>query len=119
MARETRRRQIWSRAVSHVGTDVTFVQVSQTYDPSAGETVDTTDITDLTAMPPREFRFDQLDGSLIQMGDLMLGLPAVDMPAAPTLEDRVKLGDDTWNIVAVRPHYSGGQVAVYDVQVRR
>lgn len=119
MGREARRRNSWPRAVDRVGKAVTFVQVSETFDPATGSTTETTTDTAITAIPPQDFRFEQMDGSLIQSGDLVLGLPAVDMPVEPTTEDRVKMDGDIWSIVAVRPKSSGEQDALYQVQVRR
>ena len=102
------------------GKTVTLVRVTgSTFDPSTGQTTETTDETTFAAVPPQAFSFDRIDGSLVQSSDTLLGLPALSVPAAPTLEDKVKLDGHTWSIVQVQPTYSGELVALYQVQLRR
>lgn len=104
---------------SEFGKTVTFVEVSKTFDPSTGSTTETTTETTLASVPPQDFAFSEMDGSLIQQGDLVIGLPAKTVPVEPTTQDRLKIDGDTWQIVAVRPVASGEQVALYNVQVRQ
>jgi len=112
-------RQVASDLAGELGKTVTFLQVEEVFDPSTGTTTTNTTETELTAVPPQDFRFEQMDGTLIQSGDMMLGLPAVDVPVRPTTEHKVKMDGSTWSIVAVRPQASGEEIALYQLQVRR
>ena len=101
------------------GKAVTLVSVSETFDPATGNTT-TTETTHLVnAVPPQAFNKSRIDGSLIQAGDTVIGLPAQPLSDPPTTEDKLRFDGGTWTVVAVDPIYSGEQVALYNVQVRQ
>lgn len=67
-----------------------------------------------------------LDG--VERGDLRVQVPAKDIPAAfaaplneepPRLADEVVIDGATYRVVGLDPVYSGEQVAVWSLQVRR
>jgi hypothetical protein len=110
-------RQLAVDLAQELGRSLTFVEVTSTFDATTGETTETTTETQLAAVPPQNFRFDQIDNSLIEAGDAVIGLPAQAMPVAPTTDDRVKMNGATWKIVQVAPVASGDKDALYEVQV--
>ena len=112
-------RPLASNLAREFGKTVTFVQVSSSFDPSTGSNTETTTETSLAAAPPQSFRVENMDNSLIEKGDLVIGLPALDISIEPTTQDRIKIDGDTWSIIQVAPLFSGELAALYNLQVRR
>lgn len=86
-----------------------------TYVDGSGEVPE----TDIAATPPQGASAETFGSSLIEDGARSVGLPALDMPKAPTTSDRVKMDGATWQITKVDPLFSGDLVALYNVQLRR
>jgi len=118
-ALDTEMRQLAVDLAQELGRSLIFVKVTSTFDPTTGETTETTTEAQLAAVPPQSFRFDQIDSSLVEQGDMVVGLPAKTVPAIPTTEDRIKMDGETWDIVQVAPVPSGDKNALYEVQVRQ
>ena len=103
-----------------LGKSVTVEEVTGSeYDPSAGTTVETTEAHDVHAAPPVAFSVQQLDSSVVQVGDQQLSIPAASLAFEPTTDDRVLMDGETWQIKRVEPTYSGEQVALYTLHLRR
>jgi len=102
-----------------LGKAVTLVRVSETFDPATGNTTQTETTHLVNAVPPQAFSRTRIDGSLIQEGDTLVALPAQPLSNAPTTEDKLRFGGETWTVIAVDPIYSGEKVALYNLQVRQ
>ena len=101
-----------------LGKSVTLVKISETFDPLTGNTTATETTEAVNAVPPQSFSSSRIDGSLIQEGDTLVGLPAQSVTNPPTTEDRLKFDSGVWTIVSVDSVYSGEKVALYNLQVR-
>jgi len=112
-------RGLASDLAGRLGKTVTYVEVTESFDPATGQTTTTTTETQLAAVPPQSFNFDRIDDSVIKAGDAVVTLPVLDMPKEPTTDDRLKMDGTTWQIVRVKPVASGENFALYEVQIRQ
>ena len=101
------------------GKEVTARKVSSTYDPATGTTIETTTDYPTAASPPAPYSQGHIDGQLVQSGDMQVIVPALDVTEAPKTGWLVIMGGDEWSVVSVEWMWSGGQVAAYQLQVRR
>lgn len=87
---------------------------------ATGKREESTRAKTVKLQPPSPFSQTAIDGSLVQEGDAMTMVAARDIGAAPVAnQDRVEVYGVTWQIVAVRPHYSGDLAAAYELHIRR
>jgi hypothetical protein len=110
-----------SKASSGVGV---LVRESQTYDPlnDSGGTQSEIEYP-VTVFPPKQYRLDQIDGSVIQNGDFMIDIPAKDLalpaPNEPSEQtDTIKFNGERFKIMSVTKIYSGASVVLYTLQCR-
>jgi len=101
-----------------LGKQITHVRITQSYDPTTGQTTETETTESVNAVPPQELDLSRVDGSLIQTGDTFVGLPAPSVSQVPSSNDSIRFDGDTWSVVRVQPIYSGEKVALYRVQLR-
>lgn len=118
-ALDARMRSLAERLVDKFGKPVTLRRTSSTYNPVTGTTSETTANHAVNAVV--ELYEDRLiDGSLVQVGDMRVTVPAASLSVEPsTTTDTLILDGDTWQLVRVLPVWSGEQVATYQLQVRK
>ncbi|RKY09813.1 MAG: hypothetical protein DRP56_02105 [Planctomycetota bacterium] len=91
------------------------------YDPTAGETV----VGDMVSyakniMPPYPYEQKYIDGDVIQVGDLQTALAGNGLEFTPEPGLTVIVIDTLeWNIVNMMPLYSGEQIALFMLQLRK
>lgn len=107
------------RLVDKFGKAITLRRTTSTFDPSTGTTSEsTTDHSVNAVIEPYAERL--IDGSLIQVGDMQVTVPAKSLSIDPdTSKDSVILDSVEWTLVRVEALYSGEQVATWALQVRR
>lgn len=102
-----------------LGKPVTITRETSSFDPSTGDTTTTTTDYNANAAPPEQFNLDKVDGTLVQAGDVILAVPAKGLSISPNTSDKAKFDGDTYTIASVRPRYSGEQVALWELQLRK
>lgn len=86
------------------------------YDPSAGvggdDQIPNTYTVKVT--PPKNFMLKRIDGTLIEEGDEIVSLPALNSPVVPDQEtDVIIYGGEVWTIKQIGKLYGGELVAMY------
>jgi hypothetical protein len=112
-------RDLATRLSDDFGKAFTIKELTgSSYDPGSGTV--TNDYTDhaVTGVV-RSYREDLIDGSLVQVGDLSVHVPAAQLAFTPDTDDDVILDGTSWSVVNVRRTYSGDQVAYFRLQVRK
>ena len=69
--------------------------------------------------PPADYANKLVDGDLIKIGDTMVLLPGKDLTFVPIIGSSVTMDSLVWKIITSKPIFSGEQVAVYELQLRR
>lgn len=101
------------------GKEITYRQVSSSYDPTTGQNTETTTDHTVKTAPPSAYTQRQLDSSQVQVGDLRVILPDKPISFTPSTSDRVVIDGVIGSIVQANPLYSGELVAYWDLQVRK
>lgn len=105
-----------AEAVAEVGFAATLTR------PGTGPTTpwDATAVTPGAALAVTVMRDDwkkrHIDGTLVMAGDLFV---LMDATVAPTPDDRLAIGGETWRVVRVTPTSPGGVNVLFEVQLRR
>lgn len=113
------------------GTSITYsVTTGKAYTPgTSSATAGTTAAYAVMSAPPYAYRLSQIDGDLIQVGDLRTIVPSQDEAGtalpfaaqllAPTRDITASVGGRTYRVLAVTPYRSGDDVAAYELQLRQ
>jgi hypothetical protein len=118
-ALDTRMRSLAQRLTDKFGKAVVLREFAgNTFDPSTGQ--NTASYTDHNANAVvRSYAERLIDGSSVQVGDLEVSVPAKDLTFVPDTQDRLRMDGVEYAIVNPQRTYSGEQVALYVLQVRR
>ena len=93
--------------------------VSQ-YDAESGGTIETGPATYTKKVsPPSPFEQRFIDGEAIRQDDLEIYLPGSGLKFTPVVDMTVRIGTVTYRVVMANPVYSGEQIAVFRLQLRR
>ena len=107
--------------IDEFGKIVTFwIYPDQDYDPTIGENTlgDPTQYSK-KVIPPYQINLKYVDGKLIKLGDLLTGIAAQDIEFTPTLKMKITIDSNIWTIININPIYSGEQIALYLLQLRK
>lgn len=119
-ALDAKARATAERLINKFGKPITIRRTSSTYNPATGSTTETTADHSGNAAPPSPYEERLIDGSLIQVGDMRVTVPARSLSIVPsTTTDTVVMDGATWQLVRVMPLFSGELVATYELQVRK
>ncbi len=114
-----RRRLVALGLLERYGTSVTLRHCQPgTYDPASGQNSPTWSQYSLAGLV-RDYRQEQVDGSLVQSGDREIVLAAAADIPAPAPGDRLELGGHTYTIVQVKTLEPGGLPLLHQCQIRR
>ena len=104
--------------IETLGRNYTFVTATNSYDPATG--ANTTSQTSHTAKgtPPESYKIQQIDGDLVRSGDAKI-LVAGTVSFAIEAGTLVKFNSQVWTVIDVQSHYSGENVAAYELQLRK
>ncbi len=106
--------------IADFGGPVTLTRTVKVYDPATGKTDDTATTFIVNMSPPAPYTRNRVNGTLIQSEDLWAYIPASASSGAPDGKtDQITLAGTVYKIVTVKPVYSGVQIAMYEVQLRR
>ena len=120
-ALDTKLRAVALRLIDDYGQDAIFVvPTTSTYDPDTGATTETgpTEYTEKIS-PPRGYKANMIDGNVVQRGDTVSGIAFRYGIEETGLEVRLTDAEEVWRIVGVQEIFSGEQIAVYVLQMRR
>lgn len=111
------------RLIDKLGKALTVVREEQTYDPSTGQTTTTETTVSVNATPPKDYTTARIDGTLIEQGDTVIQIAAKGLdlgtPDAPQDTDKVDIDGNRWGIVQIGRVYSGDQIALYTLHLRK
>ena len=90
------------------------------YDSETGATTpDTPTDTVRKVTPPENYDRHMIDGEVIKFGDMRIFLPASGLTFTPKEGLEVTIAAELWKIEKVGVHYSGEDVAIYELQLRQ
>ena len=100
-----------------------IVTVSQyadrTYDLATGEGGSDSGPVDITITPPTPYDNFYTDGDLIQTGDSLAFIAALDIPITPKIGMVITLGIEQWRVIDVGIIRTGAKIALYSLQLRK
>lgn len=121
---DTELRQAAVDLAAELGLSVVLRDVQEgAFDPQTGKTGTATTLTQtVNAAPPADYRTFEIDGELVKAGDQRLYVPAQGLAWPPAVGHDVQVPATTgawWRVEAVQQHWSGAQVALYELQLRK
>lgn len=106
--------------IADFGGPVTLTRVTRVFNPATGKTTDTSTTFTVNMSPPNPYTKGRINGTVIQSSDLWAYIPASAPSGAPDGKtDEITLSGVKHKVVSVKPVYSGQQVAMYEVQLRK
>lgn len=96
----------------------TMQSYTETYDPATGTNTRTPADTPMQ-ITVLSYTTEEIDGALIQQGDLKVLVPAWGLARAPTTAESLMFDGQEWSVESVTPEYASGRVRRYVLQVRR
>jgi hypothetical protein len=108
------------KLVGDFGHTVTYKAITKTFAPGTGVTTNTTtSYTGVVITPPEPYKQNRINETTIKTGDVMTSVSQSAISFTPQIGDAVTLNGADWEVVAVNWVYSGEQVALYELQLRR
>ena len=106
--------------VAKFGKVVTFKEVTKDYTAATGDVVES-GVTNhsVKVTPPEKYDDALINGDLIQIGDTKISLPKSGLLFTPIRGMQVTIDSITWKIEKVSPIYTGEQIALYELQLRK
>ena len=106
-----------SRLLANKGQSVTFSRETSTgFDPALG--VDTTTTSSYSGNGGAfDYNSSEIDGEIIQRGDIRLVLEAVD--TAPLIGDTCDIDSLAYRVMNVKPTSPAGVPVIYELQLRQ
>ena len=123
MTLDTTARATAYRLTQSFGKDVTLRRIAKTtYDPSTGAGGEDATPVDyiVKVTPPSDYMLTDVGGTLIESGDMVVSMPALNAPVEPDEDtDKVIVDKEVWNVKAVGRLWSGELVAMYNLLLTR
>ncbi len=101
------------------GLDATYQEIESEYDPSTGKTVETVTDHPVRVLPPQRYGAQQLDSSVVEVGDLEVAIPAAELPLEPSTSHKMELLGATWNIQRYQQVVIAGQSVRFRLHLQR
>lgn len=76
-------------------------------------------VYNVNSIPPYNFKKKYVDGKTVRQGDLITGVPGLNLEFIPVPGMRVIINEVIWNLQSVSPVYSGESIALYILHVRK
>lgn len=106
--------------VSDIGKELTFIVEAKQFIPEDGELlVTSTQTFTKKTTPPAGYSKNLIDGQAVQRDDLEVGLPTRGLEFTPEIGMRCAFDGVSFRIVAINPVYSGEQVVMHMLQLRK
>jgi len=105
---------------NELGKEVQFFLRDETFSPSTGNAVlNYTRTKTHHCTPPQEYAEKFIDGEVIKEGDARIFLPAIELEFTPHKGQRTLIDCEVWTVEEIGLVYSGEQIAMYSLQIRR
>jgi hypothetical protein len=107
--------------ISTYGKNVVFtVHGISEYDADEGSVVDSgsTDYT-VKATPPENYTRNLIDGDMIRDNDCKISISASGLLFTPENGMKVTFDNQNWKVVGVETGYTGEDIGLYSMQLRR
>lgn len=107
--------------LNKLGKILTFwIYPAGSYDPATGDyTSGDAQQYNMKAIPPYAFEIKYIDGDVVRLGDLQTGIAAKNIEFTPQPGIKVTINSELWAVLRVAPIYSGEQVAMYMLHLRK
>lgn len=110
-------RGVSSKLINKFGGEMTFRSVvNGTYNTTTGTTAET--VTDTVVQGVLQDVRKQEVGGMVQAGDKMLMLAAADLPAIPTISDRIVINTRSLQIIQITTIEQDNTEIVYEIILR-
>jgi hypothetical protein len=98
------------------GQSITFTRTAATFDPVTGTSTNVTTTTFTGKGADIGYRLSEIDGAMIQRGDIRVILEATS--TAPEIGDIATVNGRAMRVMNVNPTQPAGEVVFYDLQLR-
>ena len=90
------------------------------YDPDEGSVVESgsTDYT-VKSTPPENYSRNLVDGDMIRENDCRISISASGLSFTPTNGMPVVFDNENWRVVSVATEYTGDDIGLFSMQLRR
>jgi len=106
--------------VDRLGKQVVIKKGTPAYDATTGQGSESGVVDhSVKITPPQEYDDGYVPSDLIQRGDMKTYLPAKDLTFVPDPGDRMIIDSVTWRIEFSNPIYSGEDIALHELLLRR
>ena len=107
--------------IEDYGKNVVFVVPGvASYDPDDGSVIESgVQKYTVKATPPANYKADMLDGDTIQDNDCMINISAYGLLFTPENGREVTFDSQSWRIMSVQTAYTGEDIGLYEIQLRR
>jgi len=105
--------------IESFGGAITYTQTSETFSATTGKTTVMETNHSVIMTPPAPYNVNRIDGSVVQVGDLEAMLKAQNLGFVPAAGDKVTFNGTDWQVVGVKPLFSGALAAAYTIQLRQ
>lgn len=107
--------------IEDYGKNVVFVVPGvASYDPDDGSVIESgVQKYTVKATPPANYKADMIDGDTIQDNDCMINISASGLLFTPENGREVTFDSQSWRIMSVQTAYTGEDIGLYEIQLRR
>lgn len=107
--------------IEDYGKNVAFVVPGvASYDPDDGSVIESgVQKYTVKATPPANYKADMIDGDTIQDNDCMINISASGLLFTPENGREVTFDSQSWRIMSVQTAYTGEDIGLYEIQLRR
>lgn len=98
---------------------VARVKSNQAYTESTGDVTESATDYTVKILPPERFDIGYIDGDVIRVSDLKTAVAASGLAFTPKLGMLVIFDSGTYTTISVSPVYSGEQIAMWELQLRK
>ena len=112
-------RPVAERLIEQFGGPMVYSRITETFDATSGKTSQSAATFNVIGTPPAPYNQSRVDGTVVQVGDLKTLLKALNLGFTPAIGDKVDFNSTVWQVVGVRPIYSGALPAAFELQLRQ
>ncbi len=107
------------KLIKKFGKNAILRRRTSTYSAATRKTTEATTDLKVKVSPPEDFKFNQIDGTLVQAGDAKVSIAALGLKFEPDAEtDSIVMDSVEWKIVTVKTTWSGELPALFELQLR-
>lgn len=112
--------QTAKRLIGSNGRDVVLVRFGAgSYDPTTNTFSGAADTTDTIKGVRLKYTNSQIDNEVIKRGDIKMFVEAVNLATPPTVDDKIQIDSEIWDIKDVIPLQPADVAVFYELQLRQ